>query len=72
MAASVTPVARCATLGLRARPPTPSPGARPAALVSGAVAELDPATASGPLVTTISDAVGVLVHFSIASLFLAL
>ncbi|MCB2056153.1 MAG: magnesium transporter [Geminicoccaceae bacterium] len=34
--------------------------------------KLDPATASGPLVTTISDAVGVLVHFSIASLFLAL
>jgi magnesium transporter len=28
---------------------------------------LDPATASGPLVTTISDAVGVLVYFSIAT-----
>lgn len=28
---------------------------------------LDPATASGPLVTTISDAIGVLVYFSIAS-----
>jgi magnesium transporter len=27
---------------------------------------LDPATASGPLVTTISDAVGVLVYFSFA------
>lgn len=28
---------------------------------------LDPATASAPLVTTISDAVGVLVYFSIAT-----
>jgi magnesium transporter len=33
---------------------------------------LDPATASGPLVTTISDAVGVLVYFSIATLVLTL
>ncbi|GHF05897.1 hypothetical protein GCM10016455_28800 [Aliiroseovarius zhejiangensis] len=33
---------------------------------------LDPATASGPLVTTISDAVGVLVYFSIATLVLSL
>ena len=33
---------------------------------------LDPATASGPLVTTISDAVGVLVYFSLATLFLPL
>lgn len=32
---------------------------------------LDPATASGPLVTTISDAVGVLIYFSIATLVLA-
>lgn len=32
---------------------------------------LDPATASGPLVTTISDGVGVLVYFSIATLVLA-
>ena len=32
----------------------------------------DPATASGPLVTTISDAVGVLVYFSIATFVLAL
>lgn len=31
---------------------------------------LDPATASGPLVTTISDGVGVLVYFSIATLIL--
>jgi magnesium transporter len=33
---------------------------------------LDPATASGPLVTTISDAIGVLVYFSIATTLLAL
>ncbi|RKF14763.1 magnesium transporter [Roseovarius spongiae] len=33
---------------------------------------LDPATASGPLVTTISDAVGVIVYFSIATLVLSL
>lgn len=33
---------------------------------------LDPATASGPLVTTISDGMGVLVYFSIATLVLAL
>lgn len=33
---------------------------------------LDPATASGPLVTTISDAVGVLVYFSIATAVLAI
>ncbi len=33
---------------------------------------LDPATASGPLVTTISDAVGVLVYFSIATMVLTL
>ncbi len=33
---------------------------------------LDPATASGPLVTTISDAVGVVVYFSIATLVLSL
>ncbi|MBI6630909.1 magnesium transporter [Pontibaca sp. S1109L] len=33
---------------------------------------LDPATASGPLVTTISDAVGVVVYFSIATLLLTL
>ncbi|HPF25530.1 MAG TPA: magnesium transporter [Steroidobacteraceae bacterium] len=33
---------------------------------------LDPATASGPLVTSISDAVGVLVYFSIATLVLRL
>ncbi len=33
---------------------------------------LDPATASGPLVTTISDAVGVLVYFSIATMVLSL
>lgn len=32
---------------------------------------LDPATASAPLVTTISDAVGVLVYFSIATLVLS-
>ena len=32
--------------------------------------KLDPATASGPLVTTISDGVGVLVYFSIATLVL--
>ncbi len=34
--------------------------------------KLDPATASGPLVTTISDAVGVLIYFSIATLVLTL
>lgn len=34
--------------------------------------KLDPATASGPLVTTISDAVGVLIYFSIATTLLAL
>lgn len=34
--------------------------------------KLDPATASGPLVTTISDAVGVMVYFSIATLMLSL
>lgn len=33
---------------------------------------LDPATASGPLVTSISDAVGVMVYFSIATLVLQL
>lgn len=33
---------------------------------------LDPATASGPLVTTISDAVGVVVYFSIATMLLSL
>ncbi|PVA07600.1 magnesium transporter [Thalassorhabdomicrobium marinisediminis] len=33
---------------------------------------LDPATASGPLVTTISDAMGVLIYFSIATLVLSL
>ncbi len=33
---------------------------------------LDPATASGPLVTTISDVVGVLVYFSIATTVLSL
>lgn len=33
---------------------------------------LDPATASGPLVTTISDAVGVLIYFSIATAVLSL
>ncbi len=33
---------------------------------------LDPATASGPLVTTISDAVGVLIYFSIATMVLTL
>ncbi|WP_255006459.1 magnesium transporter [Roseovarius sp. M141] len=33
---------------------------------------LDPATASGPLVTTISDGVGVLIYFSIASAVLSL
>ncbi|WP_322989397.1 magnesium transporter [Hoeflea sp.] len=33
---------------------------------------LDPATASGPLVTTISDGVGVLIYFSIATLVLGL
>lgn len=32
--------------------------------------KLDPATASGPLVTTISDAVGVFIYFSIATLML--
>ncbi len=32
--------------------------------------KFDPATASGPLVTTIADAVGVLVYFSIASALL--
>lgn len=34
--------------------------------------KLDPATASGPLVTTISDAVGVLIYFSIATMILSL
>ncbi|MFP7571180.1 magnesium transporter [Marivita sp. S2033] len=34
--------------------------------------KLDPATASGPLVTTISDAVGVVIYFSIATLVLSL
>lgn len=33
---------------------------------------LDPATASGPLVTTISDAVGVFIYFSIATLMLSI
>ncbi|MDN5786595.1 magnesium transporter [Pseudorhodobacter sp.] len=33
---------------------------------------LDPATASGPLVTTISDGMGVLIYFSIASVVLGL
>ncbi|NUH63921.1 magnesium transporter [Sulfitobacter sp. S0837] len=33
---------------------------------------LDPATASGPLVTTISDATGVVIYFSIATLILQL
>lgn len=33
---------------------------------------LDPATASGPLVTTISDATGVLIYFSIATMILTL
>lgn len=33
---------------------------------------LDPATASGPLVTTISDGMGVLIYFSIATLMLGL
>ncbi len=33
---------------------------------------LDPATASGPLVTTISDAVGVLVYFTVATFILSL
>lgn len=33
---------------------------------------LDPATASGPLVTTLSDALGVVVYFSIATAFLDL
>ncbi len=33
---------------------------------------LDPATASGPLVTTISDGMGVLIYFSIATLVLGL
>jgi magnesium transporter len=32
---------------------------------------LDPATASAPLVTTISDAVGVLIYFSIATIVLS-
>lgn len=32
---------------------------------------LDPATASGPLVTTISDATGVLIYFSIATMVLS-
>jgi len=32
----------------------------------------DPATASGPLVTTIADAVGVMVYFSIATSLLSL
>jgi len=34
--------------------------------------KLDPATASGPLVTTIADAAGVIVYFSIATWLLAL
>lgn len=34
--------------------------------------KLDPATASGPLVTTISDALGVLIYFSIATTMLSL
>ncbi len=34
--------------------------------------KLDPATASGPLVTTISDGVGVIVYFTIATLILKL
>ncbi|EPX80181.1 magnesium transporter [Litoreibacter arenae] len=34
--------------------------------------KLDPATASGPLVTTISDAVGVMIYFSIATMVLSL
>ncbi|MCX7567385.1 magnesium transporter [Sulfitobacter sp. F26169L] len=34
--------------------------------------KMDPATASGPLVTTISDAVGVLIYFSMATAILAL
>lgn len=34
--------------------------------------KLDPATASGPLVTTISDGMGVLIYFSIASVVLGL
>ncbi|MCX7560568.1 magnesium transporter [Sulfitobacter sp. F26204] len=34
--------------------------------------KLDPATASGPLVTTISDALGVLIYFSIARVVLSL
>lgn len=34
--------------------------------------KFDPATASGPLVTTISDAVGVVIYFSIATMVLAL
>lgn len=33
---------------------------------------LDPATASGPLVTTISDGVGVILYFSIASIILSI
>ena len=33
---------------------------------------LDPATASGPLVTTISDATGVVIYFSIATMILKL
>ncbi|MFC0813541.1 magnesium transporter [Paracoccus panacisoli] len=33
---------------------------------------INPATASGPLVTTISDGVGVVVYFSIASRVLGL
>jgi magnesium transporter len=32
---------------------------------------LDPATASAPLVTTIADTIGVLLYFSIATAFLA-
>lgn len=32
---------------------------------------LDPATASAPLVTTLSDAVGVMVYFSIATVILS-
>jgi magnesium transporter len=34
--------------------------------------KLDPATASGPLVTTISDATGVLIYFTIATMVLSL
>ncbi|WP_259400528.1 magnesium transporter [Roseovarius sp. SCSIO 43702] len=34
--------------------------------------KLDPATASGPLVTTVSDALGVVVYFSIATWILGI